>query len=576
MRKQSSFFFKIISSFTIIILILILSIYVFSSYAIKKHYETTLTQNLININKSLIFEIQNYINDKDFDNLNSFIKDIGQQINTRITIISSQGLVLADSKGNPKLMENHRYRPEIEKALSGKTGISIRYSKTLKAKMLYVAMPLLITNKTHYVIRTSLFMGNIKKLRQDLSQKILIISFSVFLFAIISAIILSKSISNPIEKLTTAAKRVSTGDFNTKVFLNRNDDLNILAENFNDMTEEIQNLFEKTKKEKESLNCVISSIDEALMVINLNGNVILTNDNIKKITDKEMFNRPFWEIIRDEKFENFIDKIKKEKINFSEEWFWKNKYFLCSFGYADLNNEIVILFHDITRQKEMEIIKKEFVSNVSHELRTPLTAIKGFVETLEEDEKEKDKLYYLKIIDKHTNRLITIVKDLLILSNLEETETLQKESINLENLIKDQGKIFEKKMIEKSLNFNVNVDKELSDFLGDRFRLEQMFINLIDNAIKYTDHGKIDIQVKNKNTDIQIIVRDTGIGIEKKHYLRLFERFYVTDKSRSRQSGGTGLGLSIVKHIVLLHGGSINVKSEIGKGTKFIINLPKT
>ena len=500
MKKQSSFFFKIISSFTIIILILMLLIYTFSSYIIKEHYETTLTQNLININKSLIYEIQDYINNKDFDNLDSFIKDIGQQINTRITIISPQGLVLADSEENPKLMENHRYRPEIEKAFSGKTERSIRYSRTLKTEMLYVATPLLINNKIPYVIRTSLFMDNVKKLMHDLSRKILIISSFVFLFSIISAIILSKNISNPIEKLITAAKQVSAGDFNTKVFLNRNDDINILAESFNEMTEEIQNSFEKTKKEKESLNCIISSIDEALLVINLDGNIILTNDNIKKITDKEMSNRPFWEIIRDEKFEKFVNKIKKEKINFSEEWFWKNKYFLCSFGYASLKNEIVILFHDITKKKEMEIIKKEFVSNVSHELRTPLTAIKGFVETLKEDENEKDKLYYLKIIDKHTNRLITIIKDLSILSNLEETEILQKEPINLRNLINDQMKIFRKKMIEKSLNFNLNIDEGLSDFSGDRFRLEQMFINLIDNAIKYTDHGKIDIQIKNKNT----------------------------------------------------------------------------
>jgi len=573
-KRQSSFFKKIISSFAITILSLMLLIYMFSSFAIKKHYKNTLTQNLININKSLAYEIQDYFSNNDYNSLDKFVKDIGCQINTRITIISAKGLVLADSEKDPKLMENHRYRPEIEKAIKGENGMAMRYSKTLKTEMLYVTMPLSINNEIFCVIRTSLFMNDVKKLINDLSQKIMIISFLVFLFSIVMSIILSKYISKPVEKLISAAKQVSAGDFTTRVFLDRNDDINILAESFNEMTEEIQNLFQKIKSEKNSLNCIISSIDEALLVIDIHGKVILTNNGIKNVTDKEMQGRSFWEIIRDENFEKFITKIKEEKKNFSEEWKWQKKYFLCSFGYVYLKNEIVIVFHDITKKKEMEMIKKDFVSNVSHELRTPLTAIKGFVETLKEEEKEQDKLHYLQIIEKHTNRLINIVKDLLILSNLEETGKVQKESINLYKLVKDQEKVFEKRINEKSLKFNIQIDDDLSEFFGDRFRLEQMFINLIDNAIKYTDKGEINVQIRNITDKIEIIVRDTGIGIGEEHFNRLFERFYVVDKSRSRKIGGTGLGLSIVKHIVLLHDGNINVESKTGKGTEFIINLP--
>ncbi len=574
MKRQSSFFKKIISSFAITILSLMLLIYMFSSFAIKKHYKNTLTQNLININKSLAYEIQDYFSNNDYNSLDKFVKDIGCQINTRITIISAKGLVLADSEKDPKLMENHRYRPEIEKAIKGENGMAMRYSKTLKTEMLYVTMPLSINNEIFCVIRTSLFMNDVKKLINDLSQKIMIISFLVFLFSIVMSIILSKYISKPVEKLISAAKQVSAGDFTTRVFLDRNDDINILAESFNEMTEEIQNLFQKIKSEKNSLNCIISSIDEALLVIDIHGKVILTNNGIKNVTDKEMQGRSFWEIIRDENFEKFITKIKEEKKNFSEEWKWQKKYFLCSFGYVYLKNEIVIVFHDITKKKEMEMIKKDFVSNVSHELRTPLTAIKGFVETLKEEEKEQDKLHYFQIIEKHTNRLINIVKDLLILSNLEETGKVQKESINLYKLVKDQEKVFEKRINEKSLKFNIQIDDDLSEFFGDRFRLEQMFINLIDNAIKYTDKGEINVQIRNITDKIEIIVRDTGIGIGEEHFNRLFERFYVVDKSRSRKIGGTGLGLSIVKHIVLLHDGNINVESKTGKGTEFIINLP--
>ncbi len=167
------------------------------------------------------------------------------------------------------------------------------------------------------------------------------------------------------------------------------------------------------------------------------------------------------------------------------------------------------------------------------------------------------------------------MKDLLILSNLEEKIQIEKEPINLEELIKEQHKVFERKMNEKSLKFNIISDKNLSDFSGERFRLEQMFINLLDNAIKYTDNGKINIYLSEKRNNVEIIVEDSGIGIKDNHFPRLFERFYVVDKSRSRKIGGTGLGLSIVKHIVLLHDGNIQVESKVGKGTKFIINLPK-
>ncbi|MEA1986953.1 MAG: ATP-binding protein [Candidatus Marinimicrobia bacterium] len=570
-RKQSSFFIKIISSFVIIIFSLMVLIYLFSLFAISENNKKILTKNLTNINKSLMIQTEKYIINKNFDNLDYFIKDFGKKINTRITIISLDGLVIADSEKDPNLMENHRNRPEIQKCLNSNKGISIRYSNTLKTKMLYVAMPML-NNK--YIIRTSLFMNDVNNLMNTLRKKILMISFFVLLFSIIFAFLISKNLSKPIENIILAAKQVSKGDFSTKVSFGKNKDINILAESFNNMTEEIQNLFQKIKNEKNSLNCIISSIDEALLVIDLDGKVILSNRKIKNITNKKIQNKQLSEIIQDNNFDKFIKKIKNEKISFSEEWSWNGKYFLCSFGWVYYKNEIVIIFHDITKKNEMVKIKKDFVSNVSHELRTPLTAIKGFVEILQDEETKKEKLHYFQIIDKHINRLTNIIKDLLILSNLEENESIQREKINLTNLAIDQETIFKKQINEKSLKFNIVNDKDMPKFYGDRFRLEQMFINLIENAIKYTDHGTIDIKIKNKNNFTQIIVQDTGIGIEKKHYSRLFERFYVTDKSRSRKSGGTGLGLSIVKHIVLLHNGNIKVESKIGKGSKFIIHLP--
>ena len=252
-----------------------------------------------------------------------------------------------------------------------------------------------------------------------------------------------------------------------------------------------------------------------------------------------------------------------------------NRIFLCSATSLKSKEEIVLVFHDITEIKEIEKMKRDFVANVSHELRTPLTAIKGFVETLLDEEKDLNKKHYLKIIQRHTDRLINIVKDLLLLSQLEERRSkLEIEDVNLKRLLEDISKMFIEKIKQKKLKLKIEIQKDLPLVKADPFKLEQMFINLIDNAIKYTDKGEIKISIEQIDNLIKIVVADTGIGISEKHLSRIFERFYVVDKSRSRRYGGTGLGLSIVKHVVLLHNGKIEVKSKKNKGTKFTIYLP--
>ncbi len=222
----------------------------------------------------------------------------------------------------------------------------------------------------------------------------------------------------------------------------------------------------------------------------------------------------------------------------------------------------------------MEKIKRDFVVNVSHELRTPLAAIKGFAETLEEEVGENAKTY-AGVIKRNTDRLINIVQDLLLLSELEEKGSKpESEEVNLKQLADNVIRIFKSRLTEKGLDFHLRVEDGLPAVKGDSFKLEQMLINLLDNSIKYTEKGKIVLALKQKEGNVEIIVEDTGIGIPQEHLMRIFERFYVVDKSRSKKFGGTGLGLSIVKHIVLSHKGTIAVESSLAKGTRFTIMLP--
>jgi two-component system phosphate regulon sensor histidine kinase PhoR len=282
----------------------------------------------------------------------------------------------------------------------------------------------------------------------------------------------------------------------------------------------------------------------------------------------------YWEVIREPQFSDLINRVMNEKKSHSDEIALNDKTFLCSATLLGAHEEMVIIFHDITEGKKLEKIKKDFVVNVSHELRTPLTAIKGFVETLEEDIDDKNR-HYLSIIRRNTDRLINIVEDLLVLSQLEEKgAALHLDEIDLTKIIEQIHRIFELKLKEKNLSFTLESKNGIPLITADAFKLEQVFVNIIDNAVKYTERGGIRVILEHRNNQVIIEIEDTGIGIPQEHLSRIFERFYVVDASRSRQLGGTGLGLSIVKHIVQLHNGTVDVESTPGKGTKFSIALP--
>ena len=376
--------------------------------------------------------------------------------------------------------------------------------------------------------------------------------------------------------MNAAAHKVAAGDFNVRVFLKSRDEIKELGDSFNYMVEKIRELFTELSLKKEQLNSIISSIQEGLLVFDKNGKIILSNDSFKKIIDEsDIEDKYYWEAVRVPQFSDLIKKVTEEERNYvAEELPLKDKFFICSVTFLESREETVVILSDITQMKNVEKIKKDFVVNVSHELRTPLTAIKGFVETLEESVEEENR-NFVEIIKRNTDRLINIVEDLLVLSELEEKgTTLELEEVHLKEMIERILKIFEPRMKEKGLNLELHVEDALPLIMADAFKLEQALINLIDNAVKYTDQGTIAISLKHLDKQVMIEIKDTGIGIPEEHIPRLFERFYVVDKSRSKRLGGTGLGLSIVKHIVLLHNGTLQVKSLPSQGTTFSISLP--
>lgn len=573
MRK--SLFFRLFSGYLLIVLVISIFIPALSFKIIRTHYINTLSANLRNLGGSLILGVSPLLEEGRFNELDSLVKKMGGQIDTRITVVDPEGVVLADSEKDPESMENHRNRPEVIEALKGSFGTSLRLSTTVGEEMLYVALPIQSHGTILGILRVSLFLTSINGLLNDLKMNILYVTTVIIIICLLGAGLFSRSLSRPIGQLASLSHRVASGDFNTKAFLKNGGELEELADSFNHMTEQIKTLFAELSSRKEELDSIISSLQEGLLLLDEKGKILLSNESFDTIVQQDSVQGHFyWEVVRETAFAELVKKVRDEKRSFAREVVLNDRIFLCSGTPLESRQEIIVVLHDITQAKNLEKMKKDFVVNVSHELRTPLTAIKAFVETLEEEIDGK-KRHYVDVIKRHTDRLINIVGDLLLLSELEGKGTkLEIEEVKVKNLIENIVPMFQPRLREKHLDLKLEVENNLPLIRADRFKLEQMFINLIDNAIKYADQGEIRISARKTNNNIRLEIEDTGIGIPEEQLPRIFERFYVVDKSRSRKFGGTGLGLSIVKHIVLLHDGSIDVESSLGSGTRFSVTLP--
>jgi two-component system phosphate regulon sensor histidine kinase PhoR len=573
MRK--SFFWKIFGWYLVIVLALGLLVSWYSFRTVRRHFVDNQAQHLENLARALELTILPFAEQGRTAEMNSFVKEFGKKIQTRITVIDSEGVVLADSEEDYRKMENHRYRPEVQQAFQGKTGSSIRWSDTIRQEMLYVGLPLEKEGKIIGVLRVSLFLKDIQHLlaqiNKDTSRAVIIL----LLLMVAMAFFVSRSLSRPVKDLIEASRKVAAGHFEVKVYPKTRDEIRDLADNFNRMTTEIRELFHNLARQKEELESILASIQEGLLVGDKDGKVILANQSLKQIIQNEQVEGKYsWEVVRSSRFGELVAKARAEKHSLQGEFDLNKKDYLASLSYLPSSERLVVTVYDLTEMHRLERVKKDFVLNVSHELRTPLTAIKGFVETLEGEVEEKDK-YYLGIIKRNTDRLINIVKDLLLLAELEEKGVAtQPEPLDLKLLAQNTLKIFEQKAKEKGLTLEVAADPDLPSISADPFAIEQMFINLIDNAVNYTEKGGVRISLRKGTGSVLIEVEDTGMGIPPEHWARIFERFYVVDKSRSKKLGGTGLGLAIVKHIVLAHHGQISVKSTPGQGTTFSVILP--
>jgi len=567
---------KLILVFILAILSLVSLIIIYSYKATKDNYTNTLTVNLKNLNTAIIPLIKPYLLDNKFDSLKIYVNELGLELNTRITLVDVSGKVLADSKFQSDKMENHYQRKEIKDVILSKNFTSIvRHSTTLDKDMLYLGMPITHKGNLLGVSRVSIFLQDINRLNFTIIEDIISITITALIITIIIIIIITNNITKPLKQLAVASRKIALGDFDNRIDIKTKDEIRELGVYFNQMTVKLSKLFNELKTQKDSYTTLISSLLEGLIVTDLKGNIQLANRASNRIFNKELFkDTNLIESVNNEEFVEFVEDSIKNMTAQRKEIQINSVYYLCSSNLTESKEEIIFILYNINDIKKLDQLKKDFIVNVSHELRTPLTSIKGYIETLEEDSDEQS-LKYIEIIRRNTDRLINIVQDLLSLSELENYSTkLQLSRTDIRVICDNVIKLLEPKANGKGLKLILQIEEGFPKLKIDPFKIEQLFINLIDNSIKYTDNGFVKLFIYQKDSNAILEVSDSGYGIPVEHHSRVFERFYTVDKSRSKKVGGTGLGLSIVKHIVLLHQGEINIDSNYTSGTKFIIQLP--
>lgn len=589
MPKKKRLLWQLYPTYLLITLISLIAVTWYASRSLRHFFLRHIASDLEARAHLVEKQILKHLDPLDEKGVDLLCKKIGKPASTRITVILPSGHVVGDSEEEPSRMDNHADRPEFIGAIVGPLGTSTRYSRTLKKNMMYVGIPIMKNRQNLAVIRTSVPVDSIDVAISNTQVKVALGGLIIALFAAVLSLIVSRRISRPIEEIKKGAECFASGDFECRLPASNSEEIAGLSDAMKKMALQLDERINTTIRQRNEIEAVLSSMVEGVIAVDMEERIISMNQasaHMFGCDPSKAQGRSIQEVIRNTVLQQFVTKALYSKGPVEKDIIlpYDGDRFLSGHGTLlhDAQGKQIgalIVLNDITRIQKLEKIRREFVANVSHEIKTPITAIKGFVETLRDGAVKnlEDAERFLSIIEKHVDRLEDIIEDLLTLSRIER-EAEREEVVLAEGRVKDvlenAIRVCEVGTVTKKISIELSCPEDMIAKI-DLQLLEQAVVNLVDNAIKYSDEGSI-IKVEATQTDHESIisVRDHGCGIEKKHLPRLFERFYRVDKARSRQMGGTGLGLAIVKHIAQAHGGHVDVESTPGKGSTFAIHLP--
>lgn len=517
--------------------------------------------------------VEKIMSSKEVNDFGKLLNNVYINSDIELIVLNNQNqIIFSNIQDKSKVDISKMY--EIDKAKTYGDSYTIRFNNTDNKNVIYYA-----TNKKNsYTVISSEVLS--------LSGVIAVKYIEYYIFMVIIAMMLSiyfglrmsNSIILPIKNLEFTTSLVAKGELKRRVLIESDDELGHLSKTFNKMAEQLQLTMQDALEKQMKMEAILKSMESGVIAVDRNNKVIMINPYAEVLfgIEKDIIGKNFIENIRDFEFEEVFKSKSNEYKELKILW---PKERILRIKTADIISDkkhigTVAVVQDITDIKKLENMRSQFVANVSHELKTPLTSIKGFAETLKYVKDEEKRIQFLDIIDEEVERLTRLINDILTLSDIEVHKTMKKENFYVDEVLNNIFNLMKNTADSKNIKLEI-VENSHTKLIGEKDMFKQMVLNLVDNAIKYSEvNDTVSFGAKTEKNLCVIWIKDTGMGISKEHIARLFERFYRVDKARSRAKGGTGLGLAIVKHIVMNFSGTINVESEIGEGSKFIIKIP--
>jgi len=586
--KRRRLVWQLYPSYLLLICLVIFAVGWYVSVELRNfHYQQT-SSDLLARAQLIEYQLKGQFNDDSQSRLTGLVKRLGEQSETRITIIQKDGRVLADSREDALQMDNHAGRPEVLQALAGETGVSVRFSHTLGQSLMYVVVPVYTDGQLIGFIRTALSISDIDATLSDIYWQLLLGGLMIAVLLAPVCWWFSRHLSRPLELMTAGAQRFSRGELGTPLEVTGSEETGRLAVAMNKMAVDIAEKIDQEVEQRREIEAILGCMNEGIVAVDSGERVIRMNNAAAALFDvspKLKPGRPIQEVIRQAGLQRFIRQALAQKEPTEDELVLhgpKRRYLHVQAtpltGKAKERIGVLVVLHDLTRLRQLESVRRDFVANVSHELKTPITAIRGAVETLLDEDVENDSSQrFLQIIFKQNERLNALVEDLLDLARIEQGAIQggwEMTDSPLCSVLESSRMACESLLQQQQIDLEINCSEHLHARINASL-LEQAIINLLTNAIKYSDPGgRVVIETVEQEKQIGIRVQDFGCGIEPEHQSRIFERFYRADQARSRNLGGTGLGLSIVKHVAQAHRGEVEIKSIPGEGSSFTILLP--
>lgn len=511
--------------------------------------------------------------------LDSLAREITDRIGYRVTFIDPEGSVLGDSYvelGRLPEVENHYDRPEVQDLLvSGETvSFAERTSETVAESLLYAAR-LITLDGSSVIMRIAAPQTDIERTVSGVQRTVALTGLLAMLFALAAAYMISIALTKPLVLLAQRARQFSKGDYTVRVPDTKVTELQDVADAFNLLTDELQSRLTELGHEREEMQTLIDCMAEGVIALSEDARVIRMNRSARallELLDTPAF-APVNSVVSDNKLRSILEDSVIRPGN-SDEVEVNGRHLLVSSRALDPGGAVTTLL-DISEIRRLEQVRRDFVANASHELKTPLTSIRGYAETLlDDDPPEKLKLEFLTSIRKNTLRLEHLVEDLLDLSKLESGGwTGRRESVDTKEVAQEAWQVVRDIEDKEEISFDILGDLRV---MGDREGLFHVFRNLLENSIRHTDSGgSINVSMAlTQDSMVEVVISDDGDGIPAESLPRIFERFYRADSARARDFGGTGLGLAIVRHLVSEMGGEVVAESQLGQGTTVRFTVP--